>query len=241
MVPTFTCKGTRRYRYYETRRDLAVPGKPEATRFAMRQLDRHIVEQLMHLLDDEHLLRRLSGVSDGAGLQSMFAKASHWTTELGRRTPPLRELVTSISVTADHIELLLNPHALGVKETGDCWRHKIDLPAKRPFREAKVRIDAEPDAASHRDPALLELLQDASEARKLVMSSTGTSLNHIARRESRCRKQLARLLRVSWLSPRIVEAILEGRQPARVTRKWLLEVDLPTDWSEQEQLLGFVG
>jgi len=49
---------------------------------------------------------------------------------------------------------------------------------------------------------------------------------------------LARLLRVSWLSPRIVEAILEGPQLARLTRKWLLEVDLPLDWSEQEQLLG---
>jgi hypothetical protein len=43
---------------------------------------------------------------------------------------------------------------------------------------------------------------------------------------------------VSWLSPRIVEAILEGPQLARLTRKWLLEVDLPLDWSEQEQLLG---
>jgi len=40
MVPTFTCKGTMRYRYYETRRDLAVSGMPEATRFAMRQLYR---------------------------------------------------------------------------------------------------------------------------------------------------------------------------------------------------------
>ena len=60
MVPTFTCKGTSRYRYYETRRDLAVPGEPEATRFAMRQLDRHVVEHLLQLLTDEHSLRRLS-------------------------------------------------------------------------------------------------------------------------------------------------------------------------------------
>jgi site-specific DNA recombinase len=193
----------------------------------------------MHLLADEHLLRRLSGVNDGAGLQSMFAKASHWATELGRRTPPLRELVTSISVTTDHIELLLNTHALEVKEGGECWPYKIELPAKRPFREAKVRIDAGPAAASHRKPALLELLQDATEVRELVMKSEGASLNHIARRENRCRKQLARLLRVSWLSPRIVESILEGSQPARLTRKWLLEVDIPIDWSEQEQLLGF--
>src|SRR5690606_16481609 len=145
----------------------------------------------------------------------------------------LRQLVPSITVATDHIQWLLDPEALGVEGVGECWCHKIDPPAKRPFREAKVRIEAEPDAAGHRDPALLELLQDATEVRELVMKSDGASLNRIARRESRCRKQLARLLRVSWLSPRIVEAILEGRQPARLTRKWLLEVDLPTDWSEQ--------
>lgn len=241
MVPTFTCKGTRRYRYYETRRDLAAPGKPGATRFAMRQLDRHVVEHLLQLLTDEHSLRRLSGVSEGAGLQKMFAKASGWAAELGLRQPRLRQLLRSIAVATDHIELLLDPDALGVKEAGELWRHKIGLPAKRPFREAKVRIDAEPDAAGHRDPTLLELLRDATEVRELVMKSEGASLNRISRRENRCRKQLARLLRVSWLSPRIIETILEGRQPARLSRKWLLQVDLPIDWSEQEQLLGFVG
>jgi site-specific DNA recombinase len=241
MVPTFTCKNTRRYRYYETRRDLAVSGKPEATRFSMRQLDRHVVEHLLQLLADEHSLRRMSGVSDGAGLQGMFAKAAGWAAELGRRQPALRQLVPTIAVARDHIELLLNPDALGVKESGECWRYKIDLPVKRPFREAKVRIDAEPGVEDHRDPALLELLQEAAKVRKLVMTSASTSLNDIARRESRCRKQLARLLRVSWLSPRIVEAILEGHQPARLSRKWLLEVDLPSEWSEQEQLLGFNG
>jgi site-specific DNA recombinase len=241
MVPTFTCKRTRRYRYYETRRDLAVSGKPEATRFAMRQLDRHVADHLLKLLTDEHLLRRMSGVINGAGLQRMFAKASGWAAELGRRPPPLGQLVPTIAVATDHIELLLNPDALGVGGIGECWRHRIELPAKRPFREAKVRIDAELDAAGHRDPALLELLHDAADVRELVMRSPGTSLNRIATRESRCRKQLARLLRVSWLSPRIVEAILEGHQPARLTRKWLIEVDLPIDWSEQEQLLGING
>lgn len=241
MVPTFTCKGARRYRYYETRRGLATSGKPEATRFSMRQLDRHVVEHLLQLLADEHSLRRMSGVSDGAGLQGVFAKASGWAAELGRRQPSLRQLVPTIAVASHHIELSLNPDAFGVTEVVECWSHKIDLPIKRPFREAKVRVDAEPDAAHRRDPALLELLRDAAEVRALVTGSAGTSLNHIASRESRCRKQLARLLRVSWLSPRIVEAIVEGHQPARLTRKWLLQVDLPIDWLEQEQLLGFSG
>lgn len=43
------------------------------------------------------------------------------------------------------------------------------------------------------------------------------------------------------LSSRIVEAILEGRQPARFIRKRLLEIELPLDWSKQERLLGLNG
>ncbi len=77
--------------------------------------------------------------------------------------------------------------------------------------------------------------------RELVMGSVGSSLNQIAKREGRCRKQFTRLLRVGWLSPRVVEAILERRQPARLARKWLLEVELPLDWKEQEQLLCSSG
>lgn len=40
-------------------------------------------------------------------------------------------------------------------------------------------------------------------------------------------------------SPRIVEAIVEGAQPRKLNRQMLLKIDLPTDWSEQERLLGF--
>lgn len=134
-------------------------------------------------------------------------------------------------VATDQIDLLLNPEALGIEEAGEHWRHRITLPAKRPFREAKIRINVEAHARRNRAPTLLDLLDDANEVRQLVVSAGSTSLNQIARRESRCRKQMARLLRVSWL-------ILEGTQPVRLTRKWLLEIAPPIDWSEQERQLG---
>ncbi len=53
-----------------------------------------------------------------------------------------------------------------------------------------------------------------------------------------CRKQLGKLFRLSWLSPRMVEAIADGTQPRSLTRSRLLSADLPTDWLQQEQLLG---
>ena len=86
---------------------------------------------------------------------------------------------------------------------------------------------------------LLALVADAMAAQRLVLVSPELSLAQLAKREGRCRTQLARLLRLSWLSPRIIEAIAEGSQPKGLTRRGLLMGILPIDWTEQERQFGF--
>ena len=60
MVPTYGSKGTRRYAYYETRKDLARPGDPAALRVQRGLLESHVTDQVALLLADEHALRRTS-------------------------------------------------------------------------------------------------------------------------------------------------------------------------------------
>ena len=52
---------------------------------------------------------------------------------------------------------------------------------------------------------------------------------------------MAKLLSVSWLSPRIVESISDGSQPKAINRARLLEAELPVDWAEQEALFGLAA
>lgn len=53
-------------------------------------------------------------------------------------------------------------------------------------------------------------------------------------------RHLSRLLRISWLAPDIVSAIVDGQQPASLTgRRLLRAAALPMDWAEQRQFLGF--
>ena len=40
------------------------------------------------------------------------------------------------------------------------------------------------------------------------------------------------------MSPKLVEAILEGRQSDELTATRLTELDLPLDWAEQHRLLA---
>ena len=243
MVPTYTSKGTRRYRYYETRRDLAGPDKPESTRYSMAQLDKHVARHLEELLSDQHALRRIAGSSDGAILQTMFRRAAMLAAALGNdATTVLQKLVRKISFARNRMILELDPTQLGIKEQlSSTWKYEIALQKKKPFREAKLRIGNATDVPSKIDDKLIKLMADAMAAQKLVLESPEMPLQKIASREGRCRKQLTQLVKLGWISPRIVELIVEGRQPSTLSRKRLMEIDLPLAWSEQERLLGFGG
>lgn len=116
----------------------------------------------------------------------------------------------------------------------------IPLPSRKPFREAKLRIDKE-GGNSNYDQKLVKLLIEAMAVQRLVLASPQSSLNQLAKQEKRCRTQLARLLRLSWLSPSIVTAILGGNQPTNLNRVRLLSCNFPVDWSDQEILLGFAN
>src|SRR5437899_12493290 len=47
-----------------------------------------------------------------------------------------------------------------------------------------------------------------------------------------------RLVDLAFLSPELVEAILQGRQPVEFTATRLTELDLPLDWTDQRRLLA---
>ena len=54
---------------------------------------------------------------------------------------------------------------------------------------------------------------------------------------------LTSLIRLSYLAPDIVRALLEGRQPIELTTTRLLRLskDLPHYWSEQRHVLDFAA
>ena len=242
MVPTYGSSKVMRYAYYETRKDLARPGDEPGMRFPRGHLEKHLIEHLEDLLNDEHALRRLSGIEEAGALRTMFATAHLLALQLrqvGKAELALRSLVAAITIRTDCMEVLLNPASLAIESAGSlAWL--IPLPHRRPFREARLRIDAEVlsgGAASD----LINLVAEAMDAQRLVFTSPELNLAQIAKREGRCRTQLARLLRLSWLSPRIIEAIADGTQPKGLTRRALLICDMPIDWAEQERQFGLAA
>jgi hypothetical protein len=88
----------------------------------------------------------------------------------------------------------------------------------------------------------LPLLKAVARARRWALeliSEQVDSVDEIARREHMDKRSVRRLLRLGFLSPRIIVAIAEGRQPPDLTVFGLMRrVDLPLLWNAQEQALG---
>jgi hypothetical protein len=97
-----------------------------------------------------------------------------------------------------------------------------------------------PDIGAPRDAALVRLLVRAyALARHLAWRSSST-LEEASAQEGMGAPYAARLMRLNFLAPDIVVAILNGRQPVALTAsKLMTDTRLPLDWSEQRKVLGF--
>ena len=60
----------------------------------------------------------------------------------------------------------------------------------------------------------------------------------MTKRDGITRRYVRRLVDLAFLSPELVEAILQGRQPVQLTATRLTGLDLPLDWTDQHSLLA---
>jgi site-specific DNA recombinase len=87
------------------------------------------------------------------------------------------------------------------------------------------------------DPGLVALLVTAR--RWWDRLATGEiDIANLSREEGVNDSWMSRVIRVNLLSPRIIDAILAGTQPVKLTARWLRRNDLPLDWDEQWNLLA---
>ncbi|OYQ29576.1 hypothetical protein CHU93_07630 [Sandarakinorhabdus cyanobacteriorum] len=182
----------------------------------------------------------MSGATEGETLHSLFERGRWLAQDLSRPErlqDALRSFVMAIHVGKQDMQVELQPAALG-NDAQASWSHAIPHPtACRPHCEAKLRIEAKRNDDRY-DADLVALMAEAMQVQRLVLQSPELSLNQLGKREGRCRTHLTRLLRLSWISPKIVEAIASGTQPKTLTRRVLLSAPIPLAWDEQEREFG---
>jgi site-specific DNA recombinase len=88
------------------------------------------------------------------------------------------------------------------------------------------------------DPALIKAIARGRAWFEELATGRARSLHELAQRDGITRRYIRRLVNLAFLSPQLVEAILQGRQPVELTATRLTELDLPLDWTEQRRLLA---
>ena len=87
------------------------------------------------------------------------------------------------------------------------------------------------------DNAMVKALARAFRRRKQLDTGVHLTLGHLARAKGVAPSYVSRILRLTLLAPDIVEAILDGQQPAEMQLDEILLDGVPLDWQAQFGLI----
>ncbi|MEO6716311.1 MAG: recombinase family protein [Novosphingobium sp.] len=242
MSPSHANKQGRRYRYYITHDQQRADRSQPTWRVPAHELEQMVINNLRGFLCDGAAMHNAIDIHDGAEIEALLGWARTAAASLGEgiaasQRAVLQDIIERIDLHDDHVDMMLrlSPLASGVEAN-----HHLSFPVQRLRRGQVVKLilpGSEPDI-TNRDSRLVGLVAEAYAARQAVFEQTG-SLAQIATRLGKCRGHLADMMRISYLAPDIVAAIVEGRQPVSLKRKTLMATSLSLDWSEQRRQLGF--
>jgi site-specific DNA recombinase len=118
--------------------------------------------------------------------------------------------------------------------------HFAPIKMKRRGLEPRIILDGKDDLPRMTDAALLKAVARARRWFEEIGSGHVRSSAEIAKRERLQRSYVARLMRLAFLSPALVDALAEGRARAMLNLQMLKTrlPALPLCWKDQQQLLG---
>lgn len=85
------------------------------------------------------------------------------------------------------------------------------------------------------DSTMVKVIARAFRWQRLLVNETYCTIEDLAAAEKINPSYVSRVLRLALLSPKVVHAILDGKQPAWLTMKELLKPS-PAEWPEQERI-----
>ena len=254
LVPSHSQKHSKRYRYYLSK-PLVIQSRgdaPKGLRIPADDLEKVVIEELGHWLRDTNALIDTLSI-DAQHMQSFAERTVGIADQLQvantQRYVLVHQLVNKVIVSANEIELEINPNLL--RQSCETFDDQLNSQTHQPIRittpiqinrcgfAMRLIIDGNQTIGQAPDQRLITSIRKAQDWLGQLTSGKTTSLGVIAKAEGVTTTHVTNIINRAFLAPDIVRMILNGTQPATLTSDSLKRVlPLPLDWEEQRQLLG---
>ena len=264
MTPSHANKKGTRYRYYVSQ--ALIKGHrqsaPSSRRVPAGDVERLVEERLTAFLKDQgEIFDAVEPLFDDVNRRQEVADQA---ADLAARWPELapatkrqifERLIKRIDLTRETLEIRIAPGRLleilweednPINFEPALWDNELTLtftvPAhlRRAGMETRLLIEGT-DASVRKSPdrSLLRLLSQAHRFQALVMHSRGRTMAELAIEAGVGGSYFTRILRLSFLAPEVVKAILQDRHPLELTAKKLAgDTHLPIAWEAQRARFG---
>ncbi len=224
MTPVFTTRGSKRHHYYVTRQR---PGDDatKAWRVPAGEVDRAVLQIVVKQLKSGDAVD-----DDIAAIEARQAMAESLPDlPIPKQRAMMRELNLKARIGSDCVEVELDGSEAPLVRT---------LPARHAMRGyEKKLILTDQGSKGAPDPAMVRVVALASAVRRSVLDGdTHPLVDAFSPRHRR------RMMKIAFLAPDIVAAIMTGDQPSSLTSQHFMRaLDMPLDWAGQRRLLGFTA
>jgi DNA invertase Pin-like site-specific DNA recombinase len=235
MSPSHAAKAGVRYRYYVSQAVLQGRAREAGS---IARLPAHELEQVV-----------INAVSHALAKDERTRLAAAQLEEMGERDrwQALRRVLRRIEVAKSRIGVTIDLCALGQtdrvarSDDGNDGLTTIELPFDIIRRDNGARVlvtGTQRPLVDSSASALVKAVARGYAWRQQLLNGRARSTAEIAQKEGVTHRYVARLLRLGFLAPDIIVAILAHQHPAQMIVD-RMRGPVPIDWNEQRQLFGF--
>jgi DNA invertase Pin-like site-specific DNA recombinase len=247
LISSHACKGKVRYRYYVSRA-AHHEGSGTGLRVPALEIEAAVAQAVARALDDPLALAASTGLAiRPADIHPLTERATELSGQAAKRHPELlRALIAQVRVLDTAVEVDLAVPALAMRlgleqdggaDTPASLTLRADLRLTRTGRAVRLVQGDGLAATTGTDTSLITLVLKARRWWE-VLQVGEVDIKTLAAREGVGASWITRVLRLAFLSPAVVDALLAGRLRAGVDAAALTATDaIDASWAEQKRAL----
>ena len=258
MIPTRTRKKNRTYEYYVSLKAVKEGYQHcELGSIPVGELDKFVLSKIQNILKSplllNELLKYLKPDMPEIGMNELLQKTKapeDFFTYLSQESlrQILERLISRVIIYKDKLVIRLLPLGallLEKSQTADLQASEehsglAELVYHISFSRKRGHMKVIPAEKSQTevDETLLNALVKAHNWRDKLENSD-MSLRELARKEKVAHVYISKMMKLTYLAPDIIDAIIVGTQPQSLKISDLLKSPIPASWSEQRTKYGF--